>query len=64
MEEKLEAAFVDGVPKPLTTKDLLAAAKKHKASTSEWFSTAKNFALFANDAGLYDDILTYMKIKK
>jgi transitional endoplasmic reticulum ATPase len=64
VEEKLEAAFVDGVPKPLTTKDLLAAAKKHKASTSEWFSTAKNFALFANDAGLYDDILTYMKIKK
>ena len=64
VEEKLEAAFVDGVPKPLTTKDLLQAAKKHKASTAEWFSTAKNFALFANDSGLYDDILTYMKLKK
>ena len=64
IEEKLEDSFKDGVPKPLSTKDILTAVKKHKASTSEWFSTAKNFALFANDSGLYDDILTYMKIKK
>jgi transitional endoplasmic reticulum ATPase len=64
IEEKLEAAFTDGVPHPITTKDLLNACKKHKASTLEWFSTAKNFALYANDSGLYDDILTYMKIKK
>lgn len=64
IEEKLEAAFTDGVPHPISTKDLLNACKKHKASTLEWFSTAKNFALYANDAGLYDDILTYMNIKK
>jgi SpoVK/Ycf46/Vps4 family AAA+-type ATPase len=64
IEEKLERAFEDGIPKPLETNDLLNAAKKHKPSTQEWFSTAKNFALFANDSGLYDDILTYLKIKK
>ncbi|MDX2304664.1 MAG: AAA family ATPase [Microscillaceae bacterium] len=64
IEEKLEASFVDGIPKPLKTQDLLQALKKHKGSTLEWFSTAKNFALFANDSGLYDDILTYLKIKK
>ncbi|MEL6866976.1 MAG: AAA family ATPase [Bacteroidota bacterium] len=64
IESKLEAAFSDGVPKPLDTKDLLNAAKKHKSSTKEWFSTAKNFAMFANDGGLYDDILSYLKIKK
>ena len=64
IEEKLESSFIDGIPKPLETKDLLSALKKHKPSTQEWFSTAKNFALFANDSGLYDDILTYMKIKK
>lgn len=64
IEEKLEAAFTDGVPKPLSGKDLLRAAKKHKASTTAWFATAKNFALFANDSGLYDDILTYLNIKK
>lgn len=64
IEAKLEAAFVDGIPKPISTKDLLDAVKKHRPSTQEWFATAKNFALFANDTGLYDDILTYLKIKK
>ena len=64
IESKLESSFADGVPKPLDTKDILDAAKKHKPSTQEWFTTAKNFAMFANDAGLYDDILTYLKIKK
>ncbi|OYU97310.1 MAG: cell division protein [Bacteroidetes bacterium B1(2017)] len=64
IELKLESSFEDGIPKPIETKDLLAASKKHKASTQEWFSTAKNFALFANDSGLYDDILSYLKIKK
>jgi transitional endoplasmic reticulum ATPase len=64
IEQKLESSFVDGIPKPLETNDLLSAIKKHKPSTQEWFSTAKNFAMFANDSGLYDDILTYLKIKK
>ena len=64
IEQKLESSFMDGIPKPLETSDLLNALKRHKPSTQEWFSTAKNFAMFANDSGLYDDILAYMKIKK
>ena len=64
IELKLESSFSDGIPKPLDTKDIMNAVKKHKASTQEWFMTAKNFAMFANDTGLYDDILTYLKIKK
>lgn len=64
IEKKLESSFVDGIPKPISTSDLLTASKRHKASTQEWFTTAKNFALFANDSGLYDDILTHLKIKK
>lgn len=64
VEAKLEDAFMDGVPKPLVTKDLLNALKKHNATTKEWFKSAKNFALFANESGLYDDILAYLKIKK
>ncbi len=64
IEAKLEAAFLDGVPKPIATADLIQAAKKHRPSTQEWFATAKNFALYANDTGLYDDILAHLKIKK
>lgn len=64
IEQKLEQALKDGIPRPLETKDLSKASKKHKPSTKEWFSTAKNFALYANESGLYDDILHYLKIKK
>jgi SpoVK/Ycf46/Vps4 family AAA+-type ATPase len=64
VEHKLEASFTDGIPKPIDTADLITALKKHKPSTQEWFTTAKNFAMFANESGLYDDILTYLKIKK
>jgi len=63
IELKIESSFNDGIPKPLETEDLINALSKHNPSTQDWFSTAKNFAMFANDSGLYDDILTYMKIK-
>jgi SpoVK/Ycf46/Vps4 family AAA+-type ATPase len=64
IESKLEDAIKSGIPEALKTKDLVSAAKKHKASTKEWFTIAKNFALYSNDSGLYDDILTFLKIKK
>lgn len=61
VEGKLEQALVTGVPKPLETKDLLEAIKKHRASTIDWFNTAKNYAMFANKSGLYDDVMDYIK---
>jgi SpoVK/Ycf46/Vps4 family AAA+-type ATPase len=64
VEEKLLEAMKRGAPLPLSTKDLLAAAKKHKPTTKEWFTTAKNYAIFSNESGQYDDILKYMNLKK
>ncbi len=64
IENKLQESFKDGIPKPLTTKDISKAISKMKPSTKEWFSSAKNYALYSNDSGLYDDILEYLKIKK
>lgn len=64
IEGKLEESIKKGVPTPLSTKDLLKAIKQHNASTKEWFASAKNFALYANNTGLYDDILDYLNIKK
>ncbi|MBD1906582.1 AAA family ATPase [Funiculus sociatus GB2-A5] len=61
IEKKLAEAMKVGIPKPLTTKDLASAAGGVKPSTKEWFSTARNYALYANEGGLYDDILKYMK---
>jgi len=64
IEAKLQASFKDGIPKPLETKDLLKGIKNSKPSTKEWFRSAKNYALYANDSGLYDEILDYLNIKK
>ncbi len=64
VETKLQASFKDGIPKPLETKDIVKGIKNSKPSTKEWFRSAKNYALYANDAGLYDEILDYLKIKK
>ncbi|MEO9513016.1 MAG: AAA family ATPase [Flavobacteriaceae bacterium] len=64
IEDKMQMAFDDGVPKPLNTKDILKGINKVKPSTKEWFGSARNYALYSNDSGLYDEILTYLNIKK
>jgi ATP-dependent Zn protease len=64
VEEKLRESMAKGSIQLITTKDLLGAVKKHRPTTLEWFATARNYALYANESGLYDDILTHLKIKK
>ena len=64
VEEKLRAAMKSGSIHPLRTADLTDALKRHRPTTRDWFETARNYALYANQSGLYDDILTYLKIKK
>ncbi len=63
IEAKLRQAMQRGVPEPLKAADLLNAAKTLRPTTSEWFSTAKNYALFSNQGGLYDDVLDYLKLR-
>jgi SpoVK/Ycf46/Vps4 family AAA+-type ATPase len=64
VEAKLTEAIKRGAPQPLTTRDVLAAVKKVKPSTKEWFATARNYALYSNQGGFYDDILDYLKLKE
>jgi hypothetical protein len=33
-------------------------------STRPWFDVARNYAMFANEGGAYDDLLTYMRRHK
>ena len=46
---------------PITMDHLLEAIKKVKPSTIEWLSTAKNYATYSNETGMYDAILNYLK---
>ncbi len=61
VEKKLQEAMKTGKPQPLTTKDLIMAANTVKPSTRDWFGTARNYAVHANQDGTYNDILDYLK---
>ena len=62
IEGKLREALKLGVPRPLSTKDLAAAAATLRPSTREWFSTARNYALYSNQDGSYDEVRKYLKM--
>lgn len=63
-EMALTEAMRKGSMVPVTGKMLAKAAKDVKPSTKKWFESAKNHALYANQSGFYDDILTYLGLKK
>ena len=60
VDQKLEEALRTGTPAPITTKDLAKAAARRKPTTADWFASARNHALYANESGLYDDVLAYL----
>jgi transitional endoplasmic reticulum ATPase len=62
IEGKLQEAMKTGTPLPIVTKDLLASLKTVRPSTAEWFASARNYALYSNQGGMYDDILKYLKM--
>jgi AAA+ superfamily predicted ATPase len=64
IERSLAKAVNEGRVIPLSTSDLIDSAKTVKPSTRAWFESAKNYALYANQGGFYDDVLEYLGIKR
>jgi transitional endoplasmic reticulum ATPase len=64
IEDKLRESFERGSIQPMNSKDLAKTAKLVKPSTKEWFASARNYALYSNESGIYDEILAYLKISK
>ncbi len=62
VEDKLRQSMKSGKIEKLGTKDLLSVVKKVRPSTKEWFNTARNYALYANQSGLYDDVMAYLNL--
>lgn len=57
MEESIETGKV----RSISQNDFKKALREVRSSTRPWFEIAKNYALFANDGGIYDDLLEYLK---
>ena len=62
VEGKLREAVRGGTRSHLTTADLLAAVKATRPSTREWSAMARNYVLYANQSGIYDDVARYLKL--
>jgi AAA+ superfamily predicted ATPase len=60
MEESLAA----GKARPIESADFKKALKDVRPSTRPWFEIARNYAMFANEGGTYDDLLVYLKTNK
>jgi ATP-dependent 26S proteasome regulatory subunit len=60
-ELALTQSIARGAVEPITMSHLDRARTKIRPTTREWFSTARNYAQYANEAGQYDDIADYMK---
>jgi SpoVK/Ycf46/Vps4 family AAA+-type ATPase len=64
IERALARAMREGQVVPIETAHLLETAASLKPSTKAWFESAKNYAIYSNQGGFYDDVLTFLGIKK
>ncbi len=63
-EYAMTASIETGTVRPITMKDLGRAVKDVRPSHGPWIESAKNFAMFNNDDGRYDDLLAWIKQNK
>lgn len=60
-EYALEDSMERGVARPISQRDFQKALKDVRPSVRSWFDTARHYAQFANEDGVYDDLLKYLK---
>lgn len=60
-ERAMEASLQSGVARPVTQADLVDAVRDIRPSVAPWLATARNFALYSNDSGTYDELLPYLR---
>ncbi|WP_347813355.1 hypothetical protein [Actinomadura sp. KC216] len=61
VEAKLQEAIRVGRPLPLSTADLLDAARSARpTAVTEWMGTARNYVMHANESGVWDDLLPWL----
>jgi SpoVK/Ycf46/Vps4 family AAA+-type ATPase len=60
-ELALTQSIARGAVEPITMAHVEKARARVRPTTREWFSTARNYAQYANEAGQYDDIADYIR---
>ncbi|WP_240978289.1 ATP-binding protein [Knoellia koreensis] len=60
MEESMRAGQV----RPITQQQLVDAVRSVRPSIHEWMETARNYALYSNETGAYDELVAYLKKRR
>lgn len=63
-ESALDETMSSGRHSPITQRHLQEAARSVRPSIGEWMETARNYALYGNDAGAYDELAAYLKKRR
>jgi SpoVK/Ycf46/Vps4 family AAA+-type ATPase len=63
-ERALLDSAVSGTVRMIEMRDIDAALGEVRPSIGPWLESARNVAMFANEAGAYDDLLEYLKKRK
>jgi SpoVK/Ycf46/Vps4 family AAA+-type ATPase len=64
-EQATERAMADsirsGQVRPISQADLVDAVRTVQPSIGPWMETARNFATYSNDSGMYDELVDFLK---
>lgn len=60
-EAAMEESMTSGRVRPITQRQLTDAVRSVRPSIGEWLEAAKNYALYANESGAYDELAAYLR---
>ena len=63
-ELALEDSLATGKIRAIGMSDFKRGLKEVKPSVRPWFETARNYALYANEGGVYDELIEYLKARR
>ncbi|HXH78919.1 AAA family ATPase [Nocardioides sp.] len=63
-ESAMMSSLDSGDLRPITQRQLVDAARSVRPSIGEWMEMAKNYALYGNESGSYDELASYLRRRR
>ena len=63
-ESAMDESMTSGTLRPITQRHLEDAARTVRPSIDDWLETARNYALYGNESGKYDELADYLKKRR